>query len=171
MTNVDQTLSAQSVQQRFSTLVAHNDGNLETTLSQLGVPAQELPQAKAELQQLLDGGPDVMAKLKQQIAQAEPGAAMKTVPGGVTKLTFNKIIFVPFAANFYVSHELVDKGLDVSAFVATATAVCGPEVAPFAGVVALGAAALKLVDRGNGIIATFVPPMANPLIPPIPRPQ
>ena len=160
-------LTVDVVGEAFRKLVALNQNDIDATLQHLKVPSTERSRAKTKLEGLLSGNSEIISELEADLSSGEEGAAaiLTTVKGGKTKYRVLKQWSIPYGEQLYVSHEVVDKALDIGALITAITAACGPEEAPLAAGLAIGLAALKLLDRGNGIIITRVPIFIGPCVP------
>jgi hypothetical protein len=98
-----------------------------------------------------------------QAAPYSAGATqvLTTVKGGETKL-----VAYWWGTQLYIDHQTLQDATSVGELANTLVGLLGPEVWPIVAAVAITLFALKIMDRGNGII------ISQPWIgPPIPTPQ
>ena len=112
-----------------------------------------------------ESGVEVRSHLKEGTAPSPEGFPILTASGGKTKYELLKKLYVPYGERLYVSHDIVSDSLDIGALIAAVAAVCGPKGVALAAGLAVGLAALKLMDRGNGIIITRIPFGTGPCVP------
>ena len=160
------TATVETVADAFTKLVAAHGNDIDATLQDLGVPSPEWVQAKTKIAGLLKSDPQVTRELEIELSAGEQaeGALYAATKGGVTKYQVMKSWGVPYGERLYVSHDLLNKSLDIGAFVAAVAVVC-PKGKPLAAGLAITLAALKLIDQGNGVIITRVPIQSGPCVP------
>jgi len=165
--NPSNELTADNVVEAMKKLVALNQNNIDATLQNLNVPTAERSRAKTKLEALLSGNTGIISELKADLSAAreERVVILAATKGGVTKFEILKQWGIPYGDRLYVSHDIVANALDIGALITAITAACGPEAAPLAAGLAIGFAALKIMDRGNGITITQVPIGVGPCVP------
>ena len=165
-TTLAMTATVETIADAFTKLVAAHGNDIDATLQDLGVPSPEWVRAKTKIAGLLESDPQVIRELEIELSAGEQaeGARYAATKGGVTRYEVMKSWGVSYGERLYVSHDLVNKSLDIGAFVAAVAAVC-PEGQSLAAGLAITIAALKLIDQGNGVIITRVPIRSGPCIP------
>ena len=156
-----------SVTDALKKAIALNQNDIDLTLQTLEVPPAERAGIKTKWTALLAGDETIQAELEKNLAFPEEGSTtfLAATAGGTTKYVVLKQWGVPYAEKLYVSHEMVGNALDVGAFVAAVAAVCGPKGESLAAGLTIGLAALKLMDRGNGVVVTRNPIFIGPCVP------
>lgn len=129
--------------------------DINKTLRYLNVEEKDFEVAKIKLQKLFDRDEETINSLQNEIDMVD--AQNATISGGVTK--YEMLFWGPFAYQdrLYMSHELLGKYLTVNEILAALTAIIpisGPIVALLQ---MISIAAVKLTDKGNGVILTRTP--------------
>lgn len=160
-------LNAELVIDGFKKLVALNQNNVDATLDQLKVSPTEKKQAREKLNGLLSGDETLIEELRKSLSSTEKEGVvlLTTTKGGITKYEILKQWGIPYGDRLYISHDIMSNAQDIGALITAITAACGPEAAPLVAILAITLAALKIIDRGNGIMITRVPPFVGPGIP------
>lgn len=160
-------LTADFVVAGLKKLVALNNNSIEDTLNQLMIPESEKEKAKEKLQGVLSGNSSLTAELTKSLNSTEQDGdvLLTATKGGKTKFVVLKKWGIPYGDRLYISHDIMNNVQDIGALITAITAACGPEAAALVAGLAIGLAALKLLDRGNGIMITQCPPGVGPCVP------
>ena len=164
MPALESPLTVDNVVGGLRTIVALSGNEPEAALRRLSVPATEMGEAKVALEKLLRGDAALLRELQIELS-SQDGTPVAFGPGGKTQFKVLRKWKIPYGFRLYVAHKIVAAAADMGALVTAVSAACGPEAAPVAAGAAVAVAALKLLDRGNGIMITQIPPIAGPCIP------
>ena len=151
-------------------LQSQHGNDFDLTLKKLQIPANEIEQTKQAINKLLSGDETLKKGLIEELDSTETKDIflLSATKGGVTKFKILTKFYIPYGAVLYIDHKTMDNAQDIGQLVTAITACFGPEAAPLVLALAVGLAALKVLDRGNGIKVTQIP---FPVGPSIPTPQ
>jgi hypothetical protein len=144
-----------------------NGNNLVNAVDRLGVSPEDKAGATKALKGLLGGDKAFLAELEAELAGIkEIDAASKS--GGRTDFKVHKKWGIPYAQTLYIGHDIVQASSNLSEAVALVVgAIPGINVVLVEVAVAAAflAGALRVLDRGRGIMITQAPIGFGPWVP------
>jgi hypothetical protein len=152
----EMVLNVEIVADGFRRLIAMHKNDVAATLEYLEVPADHRPAATKQIDALLRGDRAAVSDFEKELESVE-NRVRAVANGGQTKYEVLTKWYVPYGERLYIDHTIASNAADITELVTAIAVACGARAASMVVGVAIGLAALKLLDRGNGIIVTRIP--------------